>query len=188
MHSCFRQGTTSSRLASVVLYCFKRETLPFIRTYAEQEAKARLSLGHLIEALIASRPVFGMKLPDHFGLIGSVGIREYEACLHSARTDEHDRIKGPIVRRAYARVGLMGNPSDGFFGKTISVAIRNYWAQATIQANDKLVCVCVSCVLCVCVCVSVCVCLCVSVCLCLCPCVCVCVRCCCVCVILVLMS
>ena len=26
--------------------------------------------------------------------------------------------------KSFARVGLMGNPSDGFFGKTIAVTIR----------------------------------------------------------------
>ncbi|KAI9338090.1 hypothetical protein DFJ73DRAFT_587214 [Zopfochytrium polystomum] len=41
----------------------------------------------------------------------------------------------PIVSRAHARIGLLGNPSDGFFGKTISVLISNYWAEATIIPN-----------------------------------------------------
>ena len=27
---------------------------------------------------------------------------------------------------AYARVGLVGNPSDGFHGKTIAVAVENF--------------------------------------------------------------
>ena len=33
---------------------------------------------------------------------------------------------------ANARVGLIGNPSDGYFGKTISVTIKNFWAQVTL--------------------------------------------------------
>ncbi|KAI8982606.1 hypothetical protein BDB01DRAFT_843451 [Pilobolus umbonatus] len=37
-----------------------------------------------------------------------------------------------IRKRAYARVGLMGNPSDGFYGKTISLLISNFWAEAII--------------------------------------------------------
>src|ERR1700722_17863464 len=32
---------------------------------------------------------------------------------------------------AYARAGLIGNPSDGYFGKTISFIIRNF--SATVQ-------------------------------------------------------
>ncbi len=31
-----------------------------------------------------------------------------------------------ITTHAYARAGLVGNPSDGYFGKTISVLIRNF--------------------------------------------------------------
>lgn len=36
-----------------------------------------------------------------------------------------------ITRHAYARAGLVGNPSDGFFGKTISFTIRNF--RTTVQ-------------------------------------------------------
>ena len=32
----------------------------------------------------------------------------------------------------------MGNPSDGFFGKTLSLSIKNFWAEVTIQESDKL--------------------------------------------------
>jgi galactokinase/mevalonate kinase-like predicted kinase len=40
--------------------------------------------------------------------------------------------RDPITIKSYARVGLMGNPSDGFFGKTISFLIKNFCAQVTI--------------------------------------------------------
>ena len=36
-----------------------------------------------------------------------------------------------ITAHAYARAGLVGNPSDGYFGKTISFIIRNF--HATVQ-------------------------------------------------------
>ena len=42
--------------------------------------------------------------------------------------------------KAYARVGLMGNPSDGFYGKTIAVTVRS-------AAMDAWLCVRVACVL-----------------------------------------
>ena len=32
----------------------------------------------------------------------------------------------------------MGNPSDGFFGKTISLSIRNFWAEVSISESTKL--------------------------------------------------
>ncbi|KAJ1566805.1 hypothetical protein HK405_008336 [Cladochytrium tenue] len=45
----------------------------------------------------------------------------------------------PIRARAHARVGLMGNPSDGFFGKTVSVLIANYWAEVVLVPNADAV-------------------------------------------------
>ncbi|KAK4511508.1 phosphatidylinositol-binding protein scs2 [Mucor velutinosus] len=41
----------------------------------------------------------------------------------------------PLHMRAYARVGLMGNPSDGFYGKTMSLLISNFWAEVTLIPN-----------------------------------------------------
>jgi hypothetical protein len=41
-------------------------------------------------------------------------------------------------RRAYARVGLAGNPSNGFFGKTLSLSIANFWAEVMIQPSEQL--------------------------------------------------
>ena len=37
------------------------------------------------------------------------------------------------------RVGLIGNPSDGFYGKTISFTINNFWAEVTVTESSRLV-------------------------------------------------
>jgi len=37
-----------------------------------------------------------------------------------------------IRKRAYARAGLLGNPSDGYHGKTISIIVRNFWAEVVL--------------------------------------------------------
>ena len=37
-----------------------------------------------------------------------------------------------ITGQAHARAGLVGNPSDGYFGKTISFSIRNFTAQVSL--------------------------------------------------------
>ena len=39
---------------------------------------------------------------------------------------------------AYARVGLVGNPSDGYFGKTISFALRNFAAKVSLYKSAEL--------------------------------------------------
>jgi glucuronokinase len=41
-------------------------------------------------------------------------------------------------KRAYARAGLLGNPSDGYNGKTISLIVRNYWAEVVLYEWDKV--------------------------------------------------
>ena len=44
-----------------------------------------------------------------------------------------------IIRtRAYARAGLIGNPSDGYFGKTISFIIRNSSARVALYESPRL--------------------------------------------------
>lgn len=43
-----------------------------------------------------------------------------------------------IRKRAFARAGLLGNPSDGYNGKTISLAIRNFWAEVVLYEWDSL--------------------------------------------------
>ena len=43
-----------------------------------------------------------------------------------------------IRNRTYARAGLLGNPSDGYNGKTISFIIRNYWAEVVLYEWDSV--------------------------------------------------
>lgn len=43
-----------------------------------------------------------------------------------------------LRRRAYARAGLIGNPSDGYHGKTISFSVRDYYAEVVLYEWDDL--------------------------------------------------
>ena len=44
-----------------------------------------------------------------------------------------------IVRKiVHARAGLIGNPSDGYFGRTISVILKNFKAEVTVFASPEL--------------------------------------------------
>ncbi len=43
-----------------------------------------------------------------------------------------------IRRKAYARAGLLGNPSDGYHGKTISLILRNFWAEVVLYEWDSV--------------------------------------------------
>jgi glucuronokinase len=44
-----------------------------------------------------------------------------------------------IESRAYARAGLLGNPSDGYFGKTISLIVKNFGAHISLYESPELV-------------------------------------------------
>ena len=37
-----------------------------------------------------------------------------------------------LRRRAYARAGLIGNPSDGYNGRTLSITVRNFFADVVL--------------------------------------------------------
>jgi glucuronokinase len=39
---------------------------------------------------------------------------------------------------AYARAGLVGNPSDGYYGKTISIIIRNFAAKVSLYESPEV--------------------------------------------------
>src|SRR5512135_2379774 len=43
-----------------------------------------------------------------------------------------------IRKRAYARAGLLGNPSDGYNGKTISIIVRNFCAEVVLYEWDTV--------------------------------------------------
>jgi glucuronokinase len=43
-----------------------------------------------------------------------------------------------IRKKAYARAGLVGNPSDGYFGKTISFIVRDYCADVSLFETPEL--------------------------------------------------
>ncbi|XP_019105869.2 glucuronokinase 1 isoform X3 [Beta vulgaris subsp. vulgaris] len=44
-----------------------------------------------------------------------------------------------IEHKAYARIGLLGNPSDVYYGNTISISIANFWASVKLEPSDRLV-------------------------------------------------
>ena len=43
-----------------------------------------------------------------------------------------------IERYAYARAGFLGNPSDGYYGKTISLLVRNFRARVLLYPSARL--------------------------------------------------
>lgn len=44
-----------------------------------------------------------------------------------------------IEHRSFARIGFLGNPSDVYFGRTISLTIGNFWASVKLEPSEHLV-------------------------------------------------
>ncbi len=54
-----------------------------------------------------------------------------------ARGEKGSPLRG-VTGRASARAGLLGNPSDGYFGRTLSVVLRNYQATVALGESPQL--------------------------------------------------
>ncbi|XP_017289322.1 glucuronokinase with putative uridyl pyrophosphorylase isoform X2 [Kryptolebias marmoratus] len=137
-----QEGLTDSRLASVVFYCIRRDTLSCMLDFLRlQPQSTNRTFGQFWEWLINEKQldVFGMKLPTGFQLIGQVGLSDYTKWLSHYSTKKQDNPDEPIICRSYARVGLIGNPSDGFNGKTIAMSISNFWAEVTLIESQTLI-------------------------------------------------
>ncbi|XP_056330390.1 uncharacterized protein LOC130242336 [Danio aesculapii] len=137
-----QEGVTASRLASVVFYCLRKESLTYISEFLNKHPDVKdRTFGKFWEWLVNEEkvPVYGMKLPTGFQLIGQVGLSDYTKWLAHYSSKQQLSPSKPITCRSYARVGLMGNPSDGFNGKTIAMSISNFWAEVTLIESQTLV-------------------------------------------------
>ncbi|XP_006297903.2 glucuronokinase 1 [Capsella rubella] len=56
------------------------------------------------------------------------------------KTTEEDQVEptAAIEHRSFARIGFLGNPSDVYFGRTISFTIANFWASVKLQPSRHL--------------------------------------------------
>src|SRR5919106_3089929 len=43
-----------------------------------------------------------------------------------------------IRERAYARAALVGNPSDGYYGRTIALSVPQFWAEVVLYEWDSV--------------------------------------------------
>jgi glucuronokinase len=43
-----------------------------------------------------------------------------------------------VRAQAFARAGLLGNPSDGYFGKIIAISVKNFFAEVYLQESEEL--------------------------------------------------
>ncbi|KAJ1460049.1 hypothetical protein M885DRAFT_458770 [Pelagophyceae sp. CCMP2097] len=142
------RDATESRLACPLFYVLKPNIVSRLGDFVSAAAEAldmKPSLGRFMEWMINANAaeVYSMRMPGIFRLIGNAGLREYlDLVEHFERLDSPRWSGfsglGKLRERAYARVGLFGNPSDGYNGKTISLTIANFWAEATVAPSERL--------------------------------------------------
>lgn len=53
--------------------------------------------------------------------------------------EQTDAAVASICSRVHARIGLLGNPSDGYHGKTISCSLANFYAEVRYAASTETV-------------------------------------------------
>lgn len=110
----------------------------------EGAAQGRFSFGRFVEYAVKELklPFYGMRMPGAFALIGAAsGLEEYrqlDATFSRLSGGEGGLDPHRIHTRTYARVGLVGNPSDGFHGKTLALTIRNFWASVELWETEQL--------------------------------------------------
>jgi glucuronokinase len=135
---------TVSRQACPLFYVLKPAVASLLPEFVDQHG-GKPSLGSFMEWAIndKSSNVSSVRLPGCFRLIGDAGLQDYlDMIEHFERMDSPTYSgalgRGRLTTRAYARVGLFGNPSDGYGGKTIALTIANFWAEATIAPSERL--------------------------------------------------
>ncbi|CAI5948459.1 unnamed protein product [Closterium sp. NIES-65] len=65
-------------------------------------------------------------------------VDQIENCSNPNPAEADSDSARSITRRAYARVGLLGNPSDGYNGKTLSFSLANFFAEVTLQPSRTI--------------------------------------------------
>ncbi|KAK7249198.1 glucuronokinase [Aureococcus anophagefferens] len=138
-------GATASRDACPLFYILKPDLVALLPAFVEEHDRdAKPSLGGFMAWAINDKgsKVYSMRMPGVFRLIGDAGLQEYlDLVEHFERIDAPSWSTaggGKHTVKAHARVGLFGNPSDGYHGATIALTIANFWASATIAPSERL--------------------------------------------------
>ena len=135
---------TSSRRACPAIYAYRKSSFSHIFDFVRKSKGLPLeehdAPGKLLSYLISqsdSIRIFGHEIDGRFD-IGS--LDEYESTLHyfeDRMTRRLSSLPTEASNTCYARCGLIGNPSDGFGGKTISFLIKNFSAIVLVKSSDS---------------------------------------------------
>lgn len=116
-----------SNLACAPVYVLRRPLFAAFASFMDEHSSAPLEKrdppGFWVAWALTRTPCAVLRIPDRVD-IG--GLAHYVDALHRHGAEKTARSpEEPAVGRAYARAGLLGNPSDGYGGKTIAVALAS---------------------------------------------------------------
>eukprot|EP00668_Euglena_longa_P013970 GGOE01017925.1.p1 GENE.GGOE01017925.1~~GGOE01017925.1.p1 ORF type:complete len:469 (+),score=131.15 GGOE01017925.1:475-1881(+) len=128
---CTAQVENATACCSIpcpMFLCLRASSVAQLHTFLSVQPQA--NYGDFVAWLVHHTAVFGLPLAP----------QDLRSNLHSSPTLAIAPLLSgkACIRRAYARVGIMGNPSDGFFGRTIAMTIANFWAEATLVPSERL--------------------------------------------------
>lgn len=134
-------------LTSPMFYIFRSADIPLVENFVNENihfGASHMGCGKLVEYMSQETTFIGIRLPSAFALIGkNAGLADYCALNEQfsgkpGSTPSSFDGRDQVTKSAYARVGLMGNPSDGYFGKTLGLSIANFWATVKLEASPTL--------------------------------------------------
>ncbi len=133
-----------SRLAVAGRYVLSPEIFDFL-LQTKPGRGGEVQLTDAIGAMIRNgKKVIGIRLQS-FERRYDVGEFDlyYRAFEDFAAAEKRDREIAPplqqiVIGHAFARAGLLGNPSDGYGGKTISCILRNWSAEVRLTPAEKI--------------------------------------------------
>ncbi|PKA63166.1 Glucuronokinase 1 [Apostasia shenzhenica] len=72
-------------------------------------------------------------------LTSAASAKTETAAAMSSSSVDLNVADGCVEHRTYARIGLLGNPSDLYFGRAISFSLGNFWASVRLEPSKDLV-------------------------------------------------
>lgn len=129
--SSIMHNITSTALFSV----HSHASIVPLHTYFTQPNAVRSIVGFQ-QWCLQQPDILKVMTPSIFNLHDSA--TQATSALQKHYTSRISSLPTSWIQKCYARVGLMGNPSDGFNGKTVSFTIENFSAQVTLAPLETV--------------------------------------------------
>lgn len=135
--------STTSRNACPAFYAYSRSSIPLIHRFVEETSHLPIEMrdapGNLLSWLLKDGKISIHAFPIQ-GRFDIGNLQDYRNTLTyfaERRRELVCTLPNFVQEKCFPRVGLMGNPSDGFNGKTVSFLFDNFSSFVNIRAIDS---------------------------------------------------